>query len=331
MKKALIILFLIKSFVLAQINISPELDNQLREGIKNLIIANYDKAQAIFTKIDNENPNLPLGKIYLAAVEITKSEDYGTNFNDKLIHNLLNKAISMSEKMIKENPNSLDGYYYQALANGYFGYYHSIEKNYFTAFKYGLNSLNKFEYCLSKNKNFYDAYIAIGSYKYWKSKKMDWVPFVPDETQIGINMLRQSLKSNAYNKHLALYSLIWVYIEENNPKTAIKFAEQFLNEYPENRLVKLAYARAYQDVNIDKSISIFNELLQFYQNLPEASNRYKEIVIMHKIAQLYHKKGNNQQAKLLCQKILNIKLDPVTKKRLEKRLDDVKDLLEELE
>ncbi|HOJ38657.1 MAG TPA: hypothetical protein PLI27_08045 [Ignavibacteriales bacterium] len=327
---SIITLFLTSTFILAQLNISDELDARLREGIKNLVNANYTQAYKIFDEIDKKNPGIPLGKLYLAALEITKCEDYGINFNVKYIESLLNGAIEQSNKILKEKPNSIDGYYYQALANGYFGYFHSIEKNYFTAFKYGLNSLNQFEDCLKRDKKIYDSYIAIGSYKYWKSRKMSWVPFVTDETAYGIDMLKKSLSSNAYNKHLALYSLIWVYIEEEKPKIAIKYAEDFLKDYPENRLVKLALARAYQDVNIDKSIELFKELLYFYQNNEYSKNKYKEIVIMHKLAQLYQKKGKTSEAKNLCKTILNIKLDKQTEKRLEKRIQNVKELLEEL-
>ncbi len=51
---------------------------------------------------------------------------------------------------------------------------------------------------------------------------------------------------------------------------------------------------------------------------------------MHKLAQLYQKKGITHEAKNLCKTILNIKLDKQTEKRLEKRIQNVKELLEEL-
>lgn len=328
MKYLFIIIFLFTNLFAEEIS-DDKLDKSIREGINYIVSTNYTKATSLFTKILNDYPNLPVGEIYLAATEITKNDDYGYINKGKNIHNLLNKAIEKSEKIINNNPKQIEGYYYKALSYGYLAYYYALGKDYYQAFTKGLTSLNAFDKCLAMDKNFYDAYVALGSYKYWKSVKMSWVPFVPDERKTGIMLLKKSLNSDCYNKHLASLSLIWIYIEERNYDQAIQLCENFLKYYPDNRIIKYAYARAYQDVNIQKSIDILNDMLSFYVNM-ENNNHYKEIILKHKLAQLYHEKGNNDKAKQLCREILDTNISNDVREKLKTRLEKVQELYDEL-
>ena len=89
-------------------------------------------------------------------------------------------------------------------------------------------------------------------------------------------------------------------------------------------------ARAYENVDINKAIIIYNELLDFYSKMPD-SNFFNEIVLKHVLAQLYVKQGDKRKALELCNQILSLKNIPdYTRNRLGDRLDRVKDLKQQL-
>ncbi|NUM62176.1 MAG: hypothetical protein HUU44_08510, partial [Ignavibacteriaceae bacterium] len=61
------ITFLISINTSAQVYPDKVIDSLLRSGINQIVNQHYDSAEKIFNKLNNDYPNLPLGKIYLAA------------------------------------------------------------------------------------------------------------------------------------------------------------------------------------------------------------------------------------------------------------------------
>ena len=115
------------------------------------------------------------------------------------------------------------------MTEGYIAYYDALRESWLQAFSTGLSSVSAFENCLEIDKNFYEAMIAIGSYKFWKSKKMEfisWLPFIDDEKELGINYLQNAVKYSGYNSHLAIHSLVWIYIEQKNLVKQLKLRNQ---------------------------------------------------------------------------------------------------------
>lgn len=179
------------------------------------------------------------------------------------------------------------------------------------------------------DKNFYEAYTAIGTYKYWRSRRtefINWLPFVPNEEEAGINYLKISVKHFSYNKFLAMNSLLWIYIDQKKYYEAAATAKEALKEFPNSRLFKWGLARAYQNLDINESIKVYSDLLKSYNSLKNI-NRCDKIIIMHNIAQLYDKSGQYENALNLCNEILSIKnLSDYEKEKLDKRLDRVQAL-----
>ena len=70
----LIILFV--DFVPAQNFPDQKVDSLLKTGIRKIINQEYFKAENIFHQLNRDYPDLPFGKIYLAACRIAKAYDY---------------------------------------------------------------------------------------------------------------------------------------------------------------------------------------------------------------------------------------------------------------
>jgi tetratricopeptide (TPR) repeat protein len=182
---------------------------------------------------------------------------------------------------------------------------------------------------LEIDENFFEAFIALGSYNYWKSaqtKSLLWIPFIPDKRLQGIQFLEKALEGSSYNKYLAAYSLAWIYIDYGESDKAIDLSKKMLKDYNESRYFRWCLARAYQDVDKYKAIEVFKEILESIEKLP-FRNQYNDIVIRHKIAMLYYDLGEYKKASNLCNEILdfNIKSNKI-KDRLSDRLNRTKQL-----
>lgn len=319
--------------IFAQSYPDTTVDRLLRSGIKEIANQNYSEASNVFTKLDKRFPDIPLGKIYLAATQIAKAYDLGEEMNSDFINDYLKKAGDQSKKLLDSNAKNIWYNYFVALCNGYKAYADAINKNWLAAFTTGLTAKSDFENCLKIDSNFYDAYIAIGAYDYWKSRKTEflkWLPFVGNDEQEGINLLNAAIKHSSYNNYAAISSLVWIYIDQHEYNKAVKIAEDGLKDFPDNRAFKWGLARAYEDIDKKTAIKYYEEVLQSYLSVPD-QNHYNEIILKHIIAQIYERMGDKNEALLLCNDILAIKnLSERVKENLSSRLSRIEAMKENL-
>lgn len=321
------------SKIIPQVYPDERINFLLKTGIRSIVQQDYEQADITFTSIDNEFSDLPVGKIYLAANTIAKAYDYAEEFDDDFIMKNLEEAVEQSEDLIDIDGENIWYHYFLALAKGYKAYYHAIKENWFSALSSGVDAISEFENILVKNDKFYEAYIAIGTFEYWKSSKMEfmnWLPFNNDSRNIGVDRLIVAIDSSSYNSYLAVSSLIWIYIDQKKYSHAIEIAEKALKDFPQSRTFKWGMARAYEEINPKISIELYLEILNSYP-LDHKSNYLNEITLKHIIAQQYAKLGETQSALKYCDQILSIKNLPTsTYNKLTGRLERVKSLKKEL-
>ncbi len=329
-----LILFFSSDYSFAQVYPDSALHKYLLRGINYIVLQQYDSAYTQFNSVQKYYPKNPLPNIYLAAVSIAKSYDYEEEFNDEYIIAQLDSAENKLNYLSGKNDSSVWNIYYEALLNGYYSYYQALKKNWLSAFTNGLKSVSAFEKCLEKNPKFYEAYSAIGAYKYWKSRKTENIRFLKifkDEKQIGINYLKIAAEKSTYTKYLAINSLIWIYIDRKEFTDAISLADYALSLWPDTRFFLWPLARAYEETDINKAIDIYKKMLDYYVSYKN-SNRYNEIVLRHIIAKLKLKTGDKVSALEELNTILSVKnLSDYTLNRLTDRLEKVKELKLELE
>lgn len=76
--------------------------------------------------------------------------------------------------------------------------------------------------------------------------------------------MQNAIKYSGYNSHLAIHSLIWIYIEQKDFNDAIKVAELALKEHPQSRIFKWGLARSYENIDPAKSVELYREILHSY-------------------------------------------------------------------
>lgn len=317
---------MISTLSFSQVHPDKNVDNLIRKGIHNLVNHNYEKALGNFKILTKEYSRLPLGDIFTAAVFIAEANDYGEKADVDTIDKLIARADEKAKILFEAAPDDLWNNYYCALVKGYSAYFEALNDNYITAFADGLSSISYFEKCIVKDSSFYEAYLALGIYKYWRSEKtasLTWLPFIEDEREIGIKFLKFALKHDSYNSYLGINSLLWIYINQKEYTKAINVVENSGNKFKDCRFLKWAWADAYQRIDKKKAISIYYELLNFYESMP-GQNHLNEIVLKHKIAMLYEQTGELKKALKQCDEILGLKsLNGYVKENLQERLERV--------
>jgi hypothetical protein len=306
-----------------------KVDSLLKSGIRFIITQDYSSAEASFTQLDNEYPDLPFGKIYLVACRIAESFDFAEEYETEYIESSLDEAKELISKLLSDDENNLWYIYFYALAEGYTSYFEALNKNWLTSLSKGLNSISAFEHCLDIDERFYESYIAIGTFEYWKSRKTEfvaWMPFYKDGTETGIENLRVASKMASYNSYLAINSLIWIYIDQKDFNSAVELGEEALVIFPKSRYFKRGLARAYEEVDPPRSIELYKEILNSYTS-NRKQNNINFIKLNHKIAQQYARIGENKKALENCEKILSIKnLSEFETLKLSRRIKRVKEL-----
>ena len=329
----IILFFLPQQTGFAQDFPEPRVNALLKDGIIHIINQDYQGAKIFFKALDDEYSNLPFGKIYLAAVSIAESYDYAEEFDLDFIYKKLEEAKEQSLDLLDEDEENIWYNYFYALSEGYIAYFNAINESWLSAVSTGLNSISAFEECLEIDPAFYESYIAIGTFEYWKSRKseaLSWLPFIDDNKSYGIERLITAIDSSSYNTYLAINSLIWIYIDQENYLTAIQTAEKALIEFPGSRLFRWGIARAYEDVNPVHSIEIYFQILNSYPKFRE-SNQVNETILKHLIAQQYVATGNEQKAIELCREILGEGNIPESSMEiLEDRLERVEEMHHQL-
>lgn len=323
-----IILFLFSSLSFAQNYPINEVDTLIKKGIELTIHQQYDDANKIFYQLKNGYPELPLGDIYLAGVEITKSVDYGEKLDTEKLNTILLRAEKLSDSLLSADDDNVWHNYFIALTKAFVAYQNALSYDYLNAFIEGYISIIYFEECLKYDNKFYESYLAIGTYLYWKNAKSEsfnWLPFVRDNRDEGIKLIETAIDKSSYSNYLALQSLIWIYINEKSYLKAIELCEEFLSKFPENRLIKLGLARAYQEVDKEKSVRFYSEILYSLRKLG-IDNNFNEIVFMHKIAMLEFDLGNYAETIRLCDQILSLQISEKLEERLAERIQRIKKL-----
>lgn len=320
------LLLLLPSLVKAQTYPDPAVDSSLKSGISRIILQDYSEAAKTFLSLDKSYPQLPLGKIYTAAVKIARSYDYGEEFDEEVIDSLLGLAVDQSNSLIKSDKNTPWNRYFLSLSEGYLAYFKGLNGEWLSSLSSGADALNDFSELAAHDSTFYDAYIAIGTYKYWKSRKtefLDWVPGYEDEREEGIRLLEKTTKHTSYNTYLAANSLIWIYIDQKKFRKAAGLAEAALKEYPGSRFFEWGLGRAYEEIDPRKAIDVYGKILN---SLPVNLNHYNEVILKHLMAQQYAVLDEPQSALKLCDQILALSLTGNVRSRLESRLNRVKEL-----
>jgi tetratricopeptide (TPR) repeat protein len=173
------------------------------------------------------------------------------------------------------------GEYFLGTADGYDAYERVEQGDWLGGVRKGMSSASKFEEIIEKDSSFYDAYVGIGTYYYWRSRKTEflhWIPFIKDDRELGIKMLTAGAEHSEYNRYAAISSLISIFLDTKNYKLAEEWSNRGLSYYPKNRIFLWGLVTALDRQNRSaEAVSAYSSLLENIISA-NAPHPYNEIV-----------------------------------------------------
>jgi len=320
--KARLILFsfiiILPSVCLAQL-ISTRSDSLIRKGIRLSIEQSYLGAISIFSKMQEEMPTNPAGYFFHAAVLQTQMMDFETYDKENEFLDLVKKTILLSKNHLRDSQKEPWAYFFLGGGYGYLAFFQGKQNKLIEAFKTGRNSIKALEKALKNDRSLYDLYFGLGTYKYYRSKlsrHFTWLPFVEDEREEGIEMLKTAMAKSRYSRYGAMNGLCWICIEEENYEEGFEIIKQGLEEFPESRIFLWCAAKT------AKKLELWDEAAGYYKKIllslktENVLSPYNELICRVNLYEIFSKLEKNQQAEEQCQKILAINLNKADQKRL---------------
>ena len=329
-------------FILFGTNLSvnpSQPDSLIYYGIDQSIRQNYASAESTFTRLINEAPEHPRGYFLLAATIQSKSMDFETDkWEDDFIL-LLSKTEQAARKILRKDDKNIWARFYLGSALSYRAFHDGKKRKYVSAIKRGLAGISELNRVIEIDSTMYDAYIGIGSYKYWRSKftrYIDWLPLIEDERELGIKMVKLAAERGAYTKYAAINALVWILIDHGNVSEALQWALKGLKKYPDSRFFLWGVAKTYFNLKqYDNAIKYYQFILKTVKQ-EKLNNHYNEIICYYKLAECHFNLEQYNQSVIYLKKARSLSIEPKVKKRLkdiytkleklQKKLDALKDV-----
>jgi tetratricopeptide (TPR) repeat protein len=310
-----------------------DLHEMLLQGIDLTLKQDYPDARRAFQSVIEKYANHPAGYLYLAGTVQAEFSDYEDGFDRRLFDSLLAKGEALADHLIERKDSADWGYYYAGTALSYRAFSESERGNWPSVIIDGMNSAKMFERCLELNPKFYDAMSGLGTYYYWRSKKtefLSWLPFVTDRKKEGISLLTSAVENGTYDTFEAMNSLILVLTEELRYDEALPITLRALVRYPENRSFLWCLVGIVERVPQKDTIAIKSAVTRLLASVVNAPvrNYYYEAACRLKLAQ--YAMAEHEYGRVIeeCTAILKYKyLEGKTKRDIGKKLREASELM----
>jgi len=218
----------------AQWRLEQPLHALLVHGIDHILKQEYEQADSVFRLATVRFPDHPAGYLYRAAVLQAIMIDFDVPIDREKFDSLLQKGKSAAEE-ISPPWNK----YFLGTADGYDAVERVERGDWLGGVRKGMSSASKFEDIIEQDSSFYDAYVGIGTYYYWRSRKTEyirWLPFVKDDRELGIRLLKIGADRSEYNRFAAMSALVSIYLDMEQYGNVEEWSKRGLQAYPENRI-----------------------------------------------------------------------------------------------
>jgi len=267
----------------------------LIKGIELGINENYSEARILFSAYSEKYPNEAEPHFYLATLWQSQMMDFETQVWEDSFRTEIDKTIQLCELSDEHQLADDLTHFYFASALAYKSFHISRQGRYITGIRLGLQAMDKLNQVVAADSSFFDAYLGIGSYLYWRSyltRNFDWLPFFSDQREKGIALIQKAYAQGTISKWAALSNLAWIFIKEERFDEAIDCAQTGLTDFPKSRFFLWPLGDA-QFLNMD-----FTGALETYHLILESvtsesfNNRYNETVLHLKIAHCLFELGD---------------------------------------
>lgn len=207
----------------------------------------FDSAITDAEAVIASEPANPLGYFVLGTLYQTVSEEFRTDIYRDTIAALLDRAIDMADDLKDTDSDTPDWWFIAGAARGYRAIHRAFHGDWWGAFRDGLSLTKNFKRALKIDSTFYDAYLGIGAYHYYrtiKAKNFLWLPFFSDQREQGIREVKIAIEHGTLASFNARESLLRIYFEEGRYDDVCLLADSLAPLNPEDTYCLLYHARS---------------------------------------------------------------------------------------
>lgn len=318
----------------ARLPAMQEIRSEVLHGIILTTTNRFAEADSLFREMTRKYPEHPVGWFYLCANLQAKMLD-AEDFSEKEeFYRLSRLTVEKARAAQEKYPENAWLWFYEGNAYLYESYQKSRDNSWFAALKLARKGAGRLEEAFEKDSTLYDALLGIGTFKYWKSAKtqfINWLPIISDERDKGIQMVRKAIEKGFFSRWVARDQLSWILMDKGDLEEAYRLARANIEEFPQSRFFKWTYLETtFRKGNLEEAFQIYKELLNEIRRLPN-NNHYNEIGCLVNMAEIAEKLGQPRQAVQLARQALQIRVSKKVGERSRKRLERARKLVERLE
>ena len=260
----------------------------------------FSQAESLLTtRMDNGDSSLEV-YFYYASVLNSKMTHFENNADQKAFYSALNKVIEKGKQRLDED--NLDSrtrgklLFYIGSAYGYLGFYQGQIGEWFSAVRNGSKAHDFLDRAVDTDSTEWDAYLGLGAYKYWLSTKVHWIPFIPDEREEGIALIKKTIRHNAKSRFMAMHQLVYILLDYGDYDQAEEIAKKLVDNYPQSQFMYWAYTHVYmKKKDFPRAIAAYRKLLELIESDPDANPNHR-ITCLARLADIYARSGDCPQA-----------------------------------
>ena len=308
---------------------SPEVDQIVFRGLKLVHADSTFAAVDEFKKLIELFPQDPIGYFYVSATLQTMMDDYRNYSYLDEFNKYMNQAIRTGEERKKKGNLTAYDCLYLGGAIGYRGIHKGLTGDWVGAFVDGLKGKGYLEKALEIDPQLYDVYYGLGTYHFWKSLKAKifwWLPFVADNRQKGINLIKLAIEKGKYAQEDAKLALVRIWVENKEYDKAFDMINQLIKTHPNKTFLLWFLGRAQLENQMyDGAIITHQNLLTALTTSPYY-HPAGEVECRYFLALAYYKNKDFQNSSAQIDSLLAFEKDSKEDKNIKDFIDQAKDL-----
>jgi len=294
-----------------------------------VIEGRYSEAEKIFDDFIALHPDEPAGALLKAAVLHYRSIDYEDFSLNGEYSGLLETAEKLARKKIDNDENDLWAQYYYNSAVSLKAVWAVTKGKFISGIAKGRSGFHGMSGIISVDERFFDAYLMTGSYRFWKSITMDWLPFVSDERDRGIAEVESAISGGKLCGPLSNTVLMEMLIKHDLER-AVALGETMTDRYPSCRLFAWQLGEAYKrSERFDDAVRVLTGVAASMANDP-FDDGSGPLRCWWKLAVLSKAMGKTRECSLYCEKIAEAGKNETVFERQSKRIEGARRMLEEI-
>ena len=319
----------------AQTPDDPAIARQIKDGMEKTILNDFAGAKLAFQQLIEEFPDQPYGYFYLGATmqaEMLDLEDFSEIDSFKTLMKTTIDLAGAKQEIHKDDPWPL---FAEGCAHLYHSFMDSKTGKMWGAYRNAVKGTNRLVKAIELDSTFYDAYLGVGSYRYWKSAKgkmLTWLPFISDEREKGLKMVEVAVEKGRFSRLVAKDQLAWILLHRQDYERALQMALENHQEYPESRFFMWTLVEIYyKSGKTQDAYNLYEKLLKIVQGIPD-NNHYNEMTCLLRMAEISCSGGDYKTASLLLENFFRLELDDKIHKRSKKkrkRAEELQDICSE--